>query len=81
MNNFDVDLDVQSVDQRLRSLARELPVDSAHKQLLRNQLLRRHGELLTKSHSGGPAKVNSQSSAALMAQPAGPRRTSRFHGL
>ncbi len=53
MNNFDVDLDVQSVDQRLRSLARELPVDSAHKQLLRNQLLRRHGELLTKSHSGG----------------------------
>jgi len=53
MNNFDVDLDVLSVDQRLTSLARELPSDSGHKQLLRNQLLRRHAELRTVASSRG----------------------------
>jgi hypothetical protein len=45
MSEFDFDADVRGAAYRVLELSRDVPIDSAHKSRLREELLRRHQEL------------------------------------
>lgn len=47
MNEFEVDIDVQSVACHVGELSRRVPIDPHHRVRLRQELLRRHQELFT----------------------------------